>query len=63
MSRAVSVSNKGVAGSSVNRNVAASLVPVMVTVMLLVVPSAALTANVSVALAPSINWFCSEEAV
>ena len=35
---------------------AASLVPVIATVMELVVPSAALTVNVSVALTPLANW-------
>ena len=42
---------------------AASFTPVMFTVILLVVPSAALTVNVSVALTPSANWFCAFEAV
>ena len=42
---------------------AASLVPVMFTVMELVVPSAALTVNVSVTLTPLANWSCAFEAV
>jgi hypothetical protein len=42
---------------------AASLVPLMVTVMVLAVPSLECTTKVSVALAPVANWFCSDAAL